>query len=993
MTTVYPLYRLTDMNILRDWIYNKLDQLKEQERIIISDPLHIMPDADTLLNTFAQAHSFTVIIASTNLVFRELYEKAAADPDVHKILLLDRAPARRRVAPSITKAPPPFYPDLLAETPDKCRIHLDLKQFLVEQTGDPLWKAEANDPRYARLIVRNLNGVLRAHQNLQRARPGQFTDSDFNTIVAYASLGVSEAAFKKLDNKSLWRIALLSHKALAELEFLAPETTRPIKENLRKAPPPFCWFAEHKPEIALKAFYLALILSQHLPNWNLLLANLDPELAEFTAIDRKILTGAAPGLIQLNSKQADQDLSDVEHSLSKDALELILFKQLNIAEPEVFTQIIEQEKFSVFLRAIALLMATDNLLTAKPSISHHKRISALLLADKTIASVQPFVEQRQSELWLHLKEAYKFSYEVQRLRGELGSLMKLLAVKKPHELDYSFFWNQWNGKKLNRIEYYLSALERLLSKGDLLPRKSDELPDFFVDIPNRIRTRIQTILTDVNEQLDKVNARFQEMVAVRYSSWLLDKEDVYLTSHFIRRVLKPRWDPKHEKAVIFIFDGMRYEIWDEFLRPMLLDRMDVVDDLVGAALLPSETEISRWAISAGTEPANFWPRKSEDKHLKDSLLKHFNFQEAIDVLSPDGAGTGETVRYKGGNLEVYIFEFCDKELHRIGVKTLPDGREVPTRPLAFVYEQYIKNIIENEIMAIVRTFSPGTKLFITADHGFTRVHRDRIWLDSSWLNDATDCTYLHAKLKCSLKDAMAPAKVRQNVWEFPVEALRMPKSEDARNRATKATIQKDYATIIFPKTGFALSRPGASFQPAAYTHGGISIQELMIPLVMLQAKEREESVLTMEQIHGPTEIVEGQDAEFSLVFVRTAKAPDELRLELQASVRAEHSTDDVDEHGSRTYAVELPAQILYLANEPVVASFKLKPEFIQPTEKERKAGTLERIITITASYSDAQKTHRKSRTRSFAVRLNSQQIVRRVGNLGSILGLSPKTLR
>jgi hypothetical protein len=981
------------MNMLRDWIYNKLTELKDQDRIIICDPLHIIPDADSLLNTFAQDYSFTVIIASTNLVFRELYEKALADSDVRKILLLDRAPARRRVTPSITKAPPPFYPDLLAETPEKARINLDLKEFLVQQTGDALWKTEANDPRYARLIVRNLKGVLRAHQNLQRARPGQFTDSDFKTIVAYASLGVAEAAFKKLDSKSLWRIALLSHKALAELELLAPETTRPIKQNLKKAPPPFCWFAEHSPETAIKAFYLALILSQHLPNWNLLLVNLDHELAAFTSIDQKILTGAAPGLIQLNPKQADQDLTLVEESITKDALDLILFKQLNISEPDTFTKVLEQEKFSILIRSLALLMATDNLLAPKPAFANHKKISTRLFADKTISTTTPFVEQRQSENWSHLKEAYRLSFEIQKLRVELAGLIKLLSVKKSSELDYAFFWEQWNAKRLNRLEYYLSALERILTKSELLPRPASELPTACKDIPSKIRARIQTILAEVNQQLDQVNSRFQEMVVTRYPGWLLDKDDVYLASHFIRRVLKPRWDPASEKAVVFIFDGMRYEVWDEFLRPMLLDRMEVVDDLPAAALLPSETEISRWAISAGTEPAYFWPRKSEDKHLKDALLKHFNFQNTIDVLSPDGAGTGETVRYKGGNLEVYIFEFCDKELHRIGVKTLPDGREVPTRPLAFVYEQYIKNIIENEIMSIVRTFSPGTKLFITADHGFTRVHRERIWLESAWLNDPTDCTYLHAKLKSSLKDTTAPAKVRQNVWEFPVDTLRMPRSEDARDRATKTTIQKNYATIIFPKTGFALSRPGASFQPAAYTHGGISIQELMIPMIMLKAKTQEESLLSMGQIVGPADVVEGQDAEFIIPLERTSKAQDELRVELHASLRNDKTVDDTDDQPQQSYAIDLMSQVLYLTTDLVTTTFRVKPQNIQPNDQERRAGTLQRTITITASYTDGHKTHRKSRTYSFSVRLNSQQIIRRVGNLGNILGLAPKTLR
>jgi len=111
-------------------------------------------------------------------------------------------------------------------------------------------------------------------------------------------------------------------------------------------------------------------------------------------------------------------------------------------------------------------------------------------------------------------------------------------------------------------------------------------------------------------------------------------------------------------------------------------------------------------------------------HLKEAygLTREFNYSGDAEVITPDTAATGETVRFRAGNFEVYIFELCDKELHKIQMKTLPDGREVPTRPLAFIYQQHLKNIIDTEVMAIVRNLAPGTKVLVTADHGFGRVH-------------------------------------------------------------------------------------------------------------------------------------------------------------------------------------------------------------------------------------------------------------------------------
>ena len=53
----------------------------------------------------------------------------------------------------------------------------------------------------------------------------------------------------------------------------------------------------------------------------------------------------------------------------------------------------------------------------------------------------------------------------------------------------------------------------------------------------------------------------------------------------------------------------------------------------------------------------------------------------------------------------------------------------PSRPLAYIYQQQLKNIIDTEVMAIVRKLAPGTKVFVVADHGFGPVAREKLWFD------------------------------------------------------------------------------------------------------------------------------------------------------------------------------------------------------------------------------------------------------------------------
>jgi len=410
--------------MLRDWALVKLAAVSENPRVIVRDGLRLLPEADGAIHSFAREHGYTVIVAATNLAFRDLYERAVADPETRKLLVIDRAPLRRRTTPSRMKAPPPFYPDLLASTPQEARIDLDLRQFLKETTGDPNWPGEVNDPRYARLIVKHLQAVLRAHQNLRTADARRFTDHDFRTIVAFAALGVAEAAFKKLDAEDYWRIGLLGHDVLAELDSLAPTVTRPIREELRQAPAPFCWFTERDPDTVIRAFYVSVILAQHLENWPLLLAHVDPVLAPLASMSIEVLRDAAPQLVRLHPDQAQRDLAAVEQSLSREALQFLLLDQMHLTDPASCAAVLEHEHYSILVRSLALLLALDDCLAGHPTPEAHTRIAAALGLNGDAPREQTFAERRLSVQWSHVKEAYALACTLQTIRGELAQSVR-----------------------------------------------------------------------------------------------------------------------------------------------------------------------------------------------------------------------------------------------------------------------------------------------------------------------------------------------------------------------------------------------------------------------------------------------------------------------------------------------------------------------------------------------------------------------------------------
>jgi len=969
--------------MLSSWVIEKLEALKDEQILLVQDSLRLLPETDGTVHRFANESGFTVIIASTNLVFRELFEKAIVSKETKKLLLIDRAPARRRAHASLTKAPPPFYPDLLSRTADTARVEINLRQFLIEKTGDPNWPQESNDPRFARLITGSIDAVLKAHTSLRVAHPTRFTDRDFKTIVAYSALGVPEAAFKRPEARSYWRIGLIGYPALEELDSLAPEVAHSIRDELRSAPAPFCWFADSPPELIVRAFYLSTILSQHVEHWKLLLASIDPDLKTFSEIDTALIGEAAPELVSIDPHRAHRDLQDVETSLSKDALNLILLDQLKVTVNSHFAEVIDNEHYSTLIRSLALLVGLDSLLSDAPPLASHKKLDQVLFAE-TDGKKDLFIEQRPSPAWENLKAAYRLVRSIRDIRDALDVAVKNLSVKQTSELTFEWFRALWNDRRANRLEYFLSALERLVFSVDFLPRSAIDLPPAFLAAQDRIRERVSLLRDDTQKVLASVNARYQELVAAKYQSWIAaDSPELRLTSQFLRRCLKPHWDPQGEKAVVFVFDGMRYDIWDELVRPIFEDRMEIIADYPATSLLPSETHISRKAIFAGTFPDSFDTRRGEDALLKEAMQREFGYTGDVEVVAPDGMGTGETVRYRAGSIEFFIFELCDKELHKIPVKTLPDGRCVPGRPLAFIYQQHIKDIIDTEVMAIIRGLTPDTKVFVVADHGFGAIGRERIRVDLPWLNEPNDCFYLNAWLRQSLGSVGAPRKVRDNVLEFPVGDLRMPNSGEAFDRSTKQSWQKKFESIIFPRTGYALARPKANFNPDAYSHGGISIQEMLVPMLAMRVKAPEEGLLVLGPIIGPADLIEGEDAEFRMpVQLTESHKHREVRLEAQAVYQNKETT------------AALPSQVQYISTAGADVIFRFVPDAADASDEERKVGIMERMLRISVTYREAQRMVRKARTIRFSMRLNSEKIIRRVpAHLGKILGLTPRSMK
>ena len=210
----------------------------------------------------------------------------------------------------------------------------------------------------------------------------------------------------------------------------------------------------------------------------------------------------------------------------------------------------------------------------------------------------------------------------------------------------------------------------------------------------------------------------------------------------------------------------------------------------------------------------------------------------------------------------------------------------------------------------------------------------------------------------------------------------MPNQEVRTNNFSGMVTRKTFASIAFPKTGYAFSRSGSPFDPDAYSHGGISVQEMMIPMLVLRVKSKDETMeLLCSLLDPPAEIVEGQEGAFHVRVRRAGNGDGEVKIDVVTICAHE------DELLPET------TQVLYLApGQEKMVIFHVKPDIALASNSERTAGEMPWVLTVMAEYEESGRPVRGHLTHEFIVRLNPEQLVRRVpAGLGNILGMAPKT--
>jgi hypothetical protein len=300
---------------------------------------------------------------------------------------------------------------------------------------------------------------------------------------------------------------------------------------------------------------------------------------------------------------------------------------------------------------------------------------------------------------------------------------------------------------------------------------------------------------------------FWSFLQARYSAvdyYQDNKGPISLTG--VNRWIHQETTPEHRVALI-CFDGMALDQW-YLLRNHLLSRLPdlMFDENRTYAILPTITPVSRQALFAGKPPASF----AETIHKTDRDAQHWQAywsnrnipSKRIAFLTLKANETNwsqlrELVDSKNLRLGILINLF-DQVMHHTKEMTLQADKRV--------YYTTINGQLENSQLEHLfeLLLAGGYRNFVTSDHGNV----------------------------AGIGDGITPPKAliesfarRTALFDHPVLAQEFAEQNDLRLFHTKS-LPPDYCPVY--QTGNRLFAPKNSVQ---LSHGGLSIEELIVPFV------------------------------------------------------------------------------------------------------------------------------------------------------------------